>query len=451
MSLKKRSSEFSVVHPHAAGIDIGATFHVVAVSPEFDPNPVREFKSFTTDLHRLSRWLRDVGVTSVAMESTGVYWIPIFEILESDGFEVILVNARDVKQVPGRKTDYNDAQWLQKLHQFGLLRASFRPSEHIASLRAYMRHRERLIEYAAAHIQHMQKALMQMNVQLHHVVRDITGVTGMRIIRAIICGQRDAAGLATYRDVRCKESEATIAAALTGNYRDEHIFGLKQAVELYDFYQELINKCDKEIEKSVAKLNHQKKTPDNPLPKARHKTRQRHEPDFAVRDALYTFTGVDITQINGFGPYTALRLIGECGSDMSKWPTEKHFTSWLCLSPGNKKSGGKILSQKTMSTKSRASTLLRIAAVNVGKTDTALGAFYRRLAARVGKAKAVIATARKLAILFYSLLKNGGIYVERGAAHYEEQYRNRVIINLKKRATRLGYDLVTQPPSIEVS
>jgi transposase len=314
-----------------------------------------------------------------------------------------------------------------------------------------MRHRERLIEYAAAHIQHMQKALMQMNVQLHHVVRDITGVTGMRIIRAIICGQRDAAGLATYRDVRCKESEATIAAALTGNYRDEHIFGLKQAVELYDFYQELINKCDKEIEKSVAKLNHQKKTPDNPLPKARHKTRQRHEPDFAVRDALYTFTGVDITQINGFGPYTALRLIGECGSDMSKWPTEKHFTSWLCLSPGNKKSGGKILSQKTMSTKSRASTLLRIAAVNVGKTDTALGAFYRRLAARVGKAKAVIATARKLAILFYSLLKNGGIYVERGAAHYEEQYRNRVIINLKKRAKRLGYDLVTQPPSIEVS
>jgi transposase len=314
-----------------------------------------------------------------------------------------------------------------------------------------MRHRERLIEYAAAHIQHMQKALMQMNVQLHHVVTDITGVTGMRIIRAIIRGERNAAGLATYRDVRCKESEATITAALTGNYREEHVFGLKQAVELYDFYQELINKCDKEIEKSMAKLNLQKMTPDNPLPKARHKTRQRHEPAFAVRDALYTFTGVDITQINGFGPYTALRLIGECGSDMSKWPTEKHFTSWLCLSPGNKKSGGKILSQKTMPTKNRASTLLRIAAVNIGKTDTALGAFYRRLAARVGKAKAVIATARKLAILFYSLLKHGGIYVERGAAHYEEQYRNRVIINLKKRATRLGYELVTQPPSLEVS
>jgi transposase len=445
MALKKKASGFSVVHPHAAGIDIGATFHVVAVSSECDPTPVREFKSFTTDLHRLSKWLREAGVTSVAMESTGVYWIPVFEILESDGFEVILVNARDVKQVPGRKTDYNDAQWLQKLHQFGLLRGSFRPDEHIASLRAYMRHRERLIEYAAAHIQHMQKALMQMNLQLHHVVSDITGATGMKIIRAIIRGERNAALLATYRDIRCKESETTITAALTGYYRDEHVFGLKQAVELYDYYQKLIDECDEEIKKSLAKLNHEKKAPDSPLPKARHRTRQRHEPDFAVRDALYTFTGVDITQINGFGPYTALRLIGECGSDMSKWPTEKHFVSWLCLSPGNKKSGGKVLSQKTRPTKNRASTLLRIAAVNIGKTDTALGAFYRRLAARVGKAKAVVATARKLAILFYSLLKHGGSYVERGAEHYENQYRNRMIFNLKKRAKRLGYELVTMP------
>jgi transposase len=445
MALGKKASGFSVVHPHAAGIDIGATFHVVAVSTECDPTPVREFKSFTTDLHRLSRWLREVGVTSVAMESTGIYWIPVFEILESDGFEVILVNARDVKQVPGRKTDYNDAQWLQKLHQFGLLRGSFRPAEHIASLRAYMRHRERLIEYAAAHIQHMQKALMQMNLQLHHVVSDITGATGMKIIRAIIRGERDAALLAAHRDIRCKESETTITAALTGNYRDEHIFGLKQAVELYDYYQKLIDECDEEIEKSMAKLNREKKAPDSPLPKARRRTRQRHEPDFAVRDALYTFTGVDITQINGFGPYTALRLIGECGSDMSKWPTEKHFVSWLCLSPGNKKSGGKILSQKTRPTKNRASTLLRIAAVNIGKTNTALGAFYRRLAARVGKAKAVVATARKLAILFYSLLKHGGSYVERGAEHYENQYRNRMIFNLKKRAKRLGYELVTMP------
>jgi transposase len=377
------------------------------------------------------------------MESTGVYWIPLFEILESEGFEVLLVNARDVKQVPGRKTDYNDAQWLQKLHQFGLLRASFRPGEHIASLRAYLRHRERLIEYGAAHIQHMQKALMQMNLQLHHVVTDITGATGMRIMRAIISGERDAAQLATYRDIRCKETEQTITAALTGNYRDEHVFGLKQAVELYDFYQQLINECDKEIEKAMATLTCQKKAPENPLPKARHRTRQHHEPRFAVREALYTLTGVDLTQINGFGPYTALRLLGECGNDMSKWPTEKHFVSWLCLSPANKISGGKILSHKTKPSKNRVSALLRIAAVNVGKTDTSMGAFYRRLAARVGKAKAVTATARKLAILFYSLMKHGGVYVERGATHYESQYRNRVIINLKKRAKRLGYELVT--------
>ncbi len=442
MPSKKGFSDFSVVHPHAAGIDIGATFHVVAVSPECDPIPVRQFQSFTTDLHRLSRWLREVGVTSVAMESTGVYWIPVFEILESDGFEVILVNARDVKQVPGRKSDYNDAQWIQKLHQFGLLRASFRPSERIAGLRAYLRHRERLIEYGAAHIQHMQKALMQMNLQLHHVVSDITGVTGMRIIRDIISGERSAATLATHRDNRCGKSEETIAAALTGNYRDEHVFALKQAVELYDFYQERIEECDKEIERAVAGLNQEKASPDTPLPKARRRTKHRNEPDFAMRDALYTLTGVDLTQINGFGPYTALRLVGECGDDMSKWPTQKHFTSWLSLSPGNKISGGKILSSKTGRTKNRATTLLRIAAVNVGKTETALGAFCRRLAARVGKAKAVTATARKLAILFYSLMKHGKAYVEPGAEYYETQYRNRVVLNLKKRAKRLGYELV---------
>ena len=288
----------------------------------------------------------------------------------------------------------------------------------------------------------MQKALMQMNLQLHHVVSDITGVTGMKIIRDIINGERSAATLATHRDIRCGKSEETIAAALTGNYRDEHVFALKQAVELYDFYQERIGECDKEIERAVAGLNQEKASPDTPLPKARRRTKHRNEPDFAVRDALYTLTGVDLTQINGFGPYTALRLVGECGDDMSKWPTEKHFTSWLSLSPGNKISGGKILSSKTGRTKNRATTLLRIAAVNVGKTETALGAFYRRLAARVGKAKAVTATARKLAILFYSLMKHGKAYVEPGAEYYETQYRNRVVLNLKKRAKRLGYELV---------
>lgn len=268
----------------------------------------------------------------------------------------------------------------------------------------------------------------------------------MKIIRDTISGERCAATLATHRDIRCKQPEKTLVAALTGNYRDEHVFALKQAVQLWDFYRERVGECDVQIEKAMAKLNQKKVTPDTPLLKARHRTKQHHEPDFALRDALYTLTGVDLTQITGFGPYTALRIIGECGDDMSKWPTEKHFASWLSLSPGNKISGGKILSSKTGRSRNRASTLLRIAAVNIGKTETALGAFYRRLAARAGKAKAVTATARKLAVLFYSIMKHGKAYVEPGAAHYETQYRSRVLFNLKKRAKRLGYELVANVP-----
>ena len=439
---KEREQKFRVVHRFAAGIDIGATFHVVAVSAEHDPEPVRKFKSFTTDLHRIADWLESIGITTIAMESTGVYWIPAFEILESRRFEVILVNARQVKRVPGRKTDMNDAQWLQQLHQYGLLAASFRPREQIASLRAYLRHRERLIEYAAGHIQHMQKALMQMNLQLQHVLSDITGATGMKIIRSIIAGERSAKKLASYRDIRCKKPEEMIAAALTGNYRPEHVFALKQSVSLYDFYQQQIRECDKEIELILTKLPGDKCPPAQPLSKARHRTKQKNEPDFAIRQALYTLLGVDLTQINGIGPYTALRLIAECGDDMGKWPTARHFASWLCLSPGNKISGGKILASSTRKTKNRASTLLRIAAVNIGKTQTALGAFYRRLSARIGKAKAVTATARKLAVLFYTLLRYGKSYVESGADYYEKQYRQRLLRNLSRRAKGLGFDLV---------
>jgi transposase len=444
MSKKKLGKEklkFSVTHPFAAGIDIGAKFHVVAVSPEHDTNPVRKFSSFTTDLHRLADWLKSIGIMEIAMESTGVYWIPAFEVLESRGFNVILVNGREVKRVPGRKTDINDAQWLQQLHKYGLLSASFRPREHIASLRSYMRHRERLIEYAAAHIQHMQKALMQMNLQLNHVVSDITGTTGMKILRSIIAGERSASKLASYRDIRCKASKQTISAALTGNYRSEHVFALKQSVALYDFYQEQIKESDKQIEAILSELNFDKTAPENPLPKARHRTKQKNEPNFAIRQAIYTFVGVDLTQINGIGPYTALRLIAECGDDMAKWPTSKHFASWLCLSPGNKISGGKILASNTRRTNNRASTLLRIAAVNVGKTQTALGAFYRRLAARIGKAKAVTATARKLAVLFYNLMRYGDSFVDPGADYYEQQYRKRVFENLSRRAKNFGFEL----------
>ncbi len=436
-----KRSRLPSIHGGAAGLDVGATFHVVAVPPERADPPVRSFRSFTGDLHQLADWLREVGVSTVAMESTGVYWIPVFEILEARGFEVLLVNARDVKNVPGRKTDVNDAQWLQQLHQHGLLRGSFRPRDGLVRLRAYLRHRERLIDYAASHIQHMQKALMQMNVQLHHVVSDITGLTGMRIIRAIVEGQHDPSVLAEYRDVRCKASRDTIGQALTGNYRSEHVFALRQALELYEFHHAKVTECDVEIEAVLHRLNDDRQAPEAPLPDARHEP-GRNEPKFELREALYTLLGADLSQIHGFGPYTVLRLLAECGDDMRKWPTVKHFTSWLSLAPGNKKSGGRVLSSKTRRSSNRAAALLRIAAVNVGRTQTALGAFYRRLAARTGKAKAVTATARKLAVLFYNALRHGMSYVDPGVDYYEERYRQRVIRHLHRRARQMGYTLV---------
>jgi transposase len=278
---RKSAGQLSTVYPLAAGIDVGATAHVVAVPPDRDARPVRTFRTFSGDLHRLAQWLKEVGITTIAMESTGVYWVPVFEILEVHGFVVLLVNARDVKNVPGRKTDVNDAQWLQQLHQHGLLRGSFRPRDGVVRLRAYLRHRERLVEYAAAHIQHMQKALMQMNVQLQHVVTDITGVTGMRIIRAIVSGTHAPEKLAEYRDVRCAASPRTIAAALTGNYRLEHIFALRQAVELYDFHQAKIAECDVEIEAVLRRLNQEREIPEKPLPEVRH-AKGRNEPRFDV-------------------------------------------------------------------------------------------------------------------------------------------------------------------------
>ena len=435
------------IHRRAAGIDIGATFHVVAVPHELDPENVRSFRSFTGDLNEMADWLVRLGITTVAMESTSVYWVPLFEILEARGLEVVLVNARDAKNVPGRKTDVNDAQWIQQLHSYGLLRASFRPGAAIVALRAYMRHRERMLEYAASHIQHMQKALMQMNLQLHHVVTDITGVTGMKIVRAIIAGERDPSVLAAHRDVRCKASIATIRAALTGNYRPEHVFALRQAVELYDTYQAKLRDCDVEIERSVRALPRAddgvspELPPGTPAPKAK-----KSDPYFEVSTVLRALLGVDLTQIHGLGPYSAVRIVAECGTDMSRWRTVKHFTSWLTLAPGNKISGGKVLSSRTRRSTNRAATLLRMAAVSVSRTTTALGAFFRRLAVRIGKAKAVTATARKIAVVFYNTLRHGKAYVDPGANYYEERYRRRTIDNLRRRADALGMALVVAVP-----
>lgn len=440
-SSRRRRRQLQVVHPDAAAIDIGARFHVVAIPPDRDPEPVRRFESFTHDLGQLADWLVQNGITTVAMESTGIYWIPVFEILEERGLEVILANARDVKNVPGRKTDVNDAQWLQRLHAYGLLRGSFRPSQELASLRALVRHRERLLAYAASHIQHMQKALMEMNLQLHHVVTDITGKTGMRILRAIVKGQRDPAVLATYRDPRCKSSEATIRQALVGHYRDEHLLALRQALALYDTYHEHVADCDRHIEAVLQRLAAAAPPPDTPLPPARHREANRNAPTFGLRELLFRIVGTDLTQINGLGAYLVLKLIGECGIDMRRWPTAKHFTSWLALAPGNKISGGKVLSSRTRRTKSRAAALLRLAANVLGRTDTALGAFYRRLASRIGKAKAVTATARKIAVLFYRTLRYGWQYRDPGVDYYEARYRQRLVSNLQRRAKSLGFEL----------
>jgi transposase len=443
--------DLKMVNPTAAAIDIGSTMHMAAVNPDACDTPVRAFGTFTQDLHDLADWFKSCGVTSVAMESTGVYWIPAFEILEGHGFQVILVNARYAKNVPGRKTDVSDAGWLRQLHSYGLLRGSFRPEAEIATLRAYLRQRERLVEYAAAHIQHMHKALMEMNLQLHHVVSDITGATGMRIIRAIVAGERDPEVLATFRDIRCHSSTEVIKAALVGNDRDEHIFALTQSLDLYDFYQTKIEDCDRKLEGAVAALTVKAGGDVPALPKARTKRNQVNAPSFDVRAALYGVLGTDLTQIHGLGPSLALKLVAECGTDLRAWKTAKHFTSWLCLAPGNKISGGKLLSSRTRRSSSRAAALLRLAATTIGRSDTALGAFYRRLSSRIGKQKAVTATARKIAVLFYNAVRFGMAYNDPGAAAYEERHRTRVLANLQRRAKTFGFELAPLPAAEAVS
>jgi len=449
MSKKGKAIGLPIVNARAAGIDIGSRIQVAAVPPELSDDPVQTFQSFTADIERMADWLVSLGITTVAMESTGVYWIPVFEILEDRGLTVILANARDCKSVPGRKSDVNDAQWLQRLHACGLLRASFRPTRDIAALRAYMRIRDRHLEYAAAHMQHMQKALTHMNLQLHHVISDISGVTGLKIVRAIVAGERDPDVLAAMRDVRCRESVQTIRAAMVGNYQPEHVFALAQALALFDFYQQRVADCDAQIERTLQLLNADKAKPEEPLAKPRCRTKQTNSLNFDVRPLLYQLTGMDLTQIHGIGPSVGLALIAECGTDLSRWPTEKHFTSWLTLSPGCKISGGKVLSSHTRKSNNRIAARLRLVATSVGRTDTALGAFYRRLAARIGKAKALTATARKIAILFYRAMRFGMRYEDPGADQYEQRYRERVVKQLQRRAAHFGFAL--QPMKAGVS
>lgn len=431
-----------LVAAHAAGIDCGSRAHYVAVGADHGPEAVRRFGAVTPELHALAEWLKSCAIETVAMESTGVYWIALYEILEERGFEVVLVNAHHVKHVPGRKSDVQDCQWLQELHSFGLLRGSFRPSAEIVGLRAYLRHREKLVQNAGDHVRRMQKVLLEMNLQLHTVLSDITGLTGMRIIRDIVAGQTDPKVLAGYRHGRCQATEAEIEASLTGNYRPEHVFVLRQHLALFDAYQEQIGECDEALDSELKRLAAQQDDPSQALPKARTPYRaQGNAPRFDSRALLHQITGADLTQIDSIGSYTALRLVSEIGTDMSRWPTEKHFVSWMCLSPSNKVSGDRILSSRTRPSTNRAATQLRLCAVSVGRTQSALGAYYRRLAYRVGKAKAVTATARKLAILVYRVLRGDFNYRDPGAETYDAQHRARAVRSLRARAQRLGFNL----------
>lgn len=425
---------------NAAGLDIGAAEIWVAIPEGRDEQTVRSFPTFTSDLHALADWLTACEVDTVAMESTGVYWIPIFEILEERGFDVLLVNARHIKNVTGRKTDVLDCQWIQQLHTYGLLRGSFRPSAEIAVLRSYVRHRDNLLRYRAAHIQHMQKALHLMNVQLTNVLSDITGVTGMQIIRDIIAGSRNPIALAQYRAPRCHSTKDEIAKALTGNYRQEHVFTLQQAVELYDFYTQQLQNCDTEIEKMYSGFVPKIDIATNPLPAAKKKKRK-NNPDFDLRSQLYQTCGIDLTRIDGLDSVLVQDIVSEIGVDMNKWKTSKHFSSWLRVCPYNDISGGKVLKSKTGKTSNRANRALRLAARSAGKSDSAIGAFYRRIRARHGAPKAITATAHKIARTVYYMLKYQEEYHDSGADAYEAQYQARILKNLKRKAKKLGMKL----------
>lgn len=429
------------VNLDAAGIDVGSDRHLVAVPEGRAEASVREFGAFTTDLQELADWLTKCGVTTVAMESTGVYWIPVFELLERLGFEVKLVDARRAKHVPGRKSDVLDCQWLQQLHTYGLLAGAFRPSDEVCVLRGYMRQREMLVQTSSMHTQHMQKALQQMNLLLHNVVADITGMTGMKILKAIIAGERNPRVLASHRDRRCHNSAQTIAKSLVGNYREEHLFALKQAVELYETYRAMIIECEAAI---AHYLGTQLKRTDDEPPASEKATRARGyvRGEVDMRVELFKLTGVDLFSISGLGADTLLTLAGEVGFDMTAWKTEKHFSSWLSLSPGTNKSGGKVLQSKTKRSANRAAAAFRIAASTLARSKSALGAFYRRIKARAGAPKAVTATARKLAVIYYSMLKNGTSYVEVGQAAYEQKYQQRRLKGMQKQALAMGYQLM---------
>jgi transposase len=430
--------QWSAVNPNAAGVDLGSREHWVAVPVDRVPQPVRCFGTFTSDLEALADWLKACAITSVAMEATGVYWIPLFQLLERRGFEVLLVNARQIKNVSGRKTDVLDCQWIQRLHTYGLLGGSFRPADMYCVVRSYLRYRDELVCARSTQTQHIQKALQQMNIQLTQVLADVTGLSGLAIIDAILKGERDSMKLAGMVDRRVKATQAQIAKALKGDYRVEHLFQLKTAFELFHTYEAKILACDEELARELGHLPDRVDVQAKPLPpKAKNK-----DINEALREGLYRKLGVDLTAVEGIGALVALTVLTEVGPDLSRFKTEKHFTSWLGLCPDNRISGGKVLSRRTRRVVNRLSDVLRIAATTLERSPSALGAYYRRMKAKLGAAEGVTATAHKLARILYRLLKHGEVYVKQGIEEYERKYQERKMKHLKKTAAAMGMELV---------
>jgi transposase len=438
---RKRLEHLSQINLDAAGLDIGASEIWACVPEDRDEVPVRRFDTFTPDLYALADWLAACGVTTVAMESTGVYWIPIYEILQSRGIVACLVNAQATKNVSGRKSDVLDCQWIQQLHTYGLLAASFRPPADICVLRSYVRQRESLLQQRSRQIQHMQKALHLMNLKLTSAITDLTGTTGMQIVRAILAGERNPVQLARFRDPHCKSSEAEIAKALTGNHQPEHLFALRQAVEGFDFFTQQLAACDAELEQTYAVFAPQVDLSEQPLAEEKHRPRPQH-PDYDLRTQLYLTAGVDLTAIKGIDVLLAQDILAEIGIDTSKWKTAKHFASWLGLAPNNKSSAGKVISRHTKPTRNRASTAFRLAAQSAGRTQTSLGAFYRRIKAKHGAPVAITATAHKMARIVYQMLKHRTAYADPGAEAYLDQQRQRSLTSLRRLAHQLGFQLV---------
>ncbi len=435
-----------VVHPNAAGIDIGNESHYVAVPPDRDAEPVRQFACFTEDLRRMAGWLKSRGIDTVAMQSTGVYWLPAYEILIEEGLEVFLVNARHTKNLPGRKTDVQECQWLLQLHTFGLLNNSFRPPEEICVLRAYWRQRAEHVASATACIQRMQKVLTEMNVQLANVISDISGWTGLAIIQAILAGERDRYQLADLADARIQATREEIARSLEGNWRKELLFILQQELNLYHIYQQQIAECDTALAAHLQTLD-DKAEPASPVPpaKANKKAGSNAPSSFDLRGELYRISGTDLTQIDGINVMTAQTIIAEVGVDMSRFPSEAHFASFLGLCPDNQITGGKVRRRGTKHVQNRAATALRLAATSLWRSKTYLGAKFRRLRARLGAPKAITAMAHMLARLVYRMLRYGEQYVDKGLKYYEEKYREHEIRSIQKKAKDLGLILTLTP------